>query len=319
MGYSARYHAASMAAIFLALAIGILIGAEFGDDVVSGAKQNLEESLTGDLEAARERSDELATELGRAEDFSERIYPALVEDRLGGRRIGVLALGGLPDGVSSDLEDALDPSGAKLVAVGVVREPPDLGQLASELEGTRFFDIETNEDTAQALGTGIGRQLVLGGPLLDRLRDQLFSRSSGRFADLDGLIVVRAQPEDLSPEERSATGRLEGGLLDGVEATAVTAVGAEREDTEPSSVAQFEGAALPTVDNVNRVAGRVALVFALLGAQGNFGSKDTADQLLPDLLAPTPPALEGGGPGQNAGAGGGGAGSPGGSEASKTP
>jgi hypothetical protein len=298
MGYSARYHVASLAAVFLALAIGILIGAEFGDDVVSGAKKNLEESLTGDLESARERSDELATELSRSEDFAERIYPALVEKRLAGSRVGVLGLGGLPDGVSSDIEDALDPSGARLVAVGVVREPLDLGQLASELERTRFADIETNEDTVQALGTGVGRQLVLGGPLLIRLRDQLFSRSSGRFADLDGLIVVRAQPEDLSPEERSATGRLESGLLDGIEGTAVTAVGAEREDTDPSSIPQFEGASLPTVDNVDRVPGRVALVFALLGAQGSFGSKETADQLLPDLLAPTPPALEEASPGQ---------------------
>src|SRR5688500_20201386 len=105
MGYSARYHAASMAAIFLALAIGILIGSEFGDDVVSGAQRNLEESLTGDLEAARDRADELDAELSSADDFSERIYPALVEERLAGRRIGVLALGGLPDGVSNDIED----------------------------------------------------------------------------------------------------------------------------------------------------------------------------------------------------------------------
>ncbi len=34
MGYSARYHAASLAAVFLALAIGILIGVGLGDNVV---------------------------------------------------------------------------------------------------------------------------------------------------------------------------------------------------------------------------------------------------------------------------------------------
>jgi hypothetical protein len=307
MGYSARYHAASMAAIFLALAIGILIGSEFGDDVVSGAQQNLEESLTGDLEAARDRADELEAELSSADDFSERIYPALVEERLGGRRIGVLALGGLPDGVSNDIEDALDPTEARLVAVGVVREPVEPGPLATELEGSRFADIEANEDTAQALGTGVGRQLVLGGPLLNRIRDRLFSRSSGRFADLDGLVVVRDQPEDMKPDERSATERLETGLLDGIEATAVTAVGAEREDTEPSSISVFEAADLASVDNVDRVAGKVALVFALLGAQGSFGTKDTADQLLPDLLAPSPPVIEGDAlaPGSGSGNGGG--------------
>jgi hypothetical protein len=32
----------------------------------------------------------------------------------------------------------------------------------------------------------------------------------------------------------------------------------------------------------------VATVFALLGAEGNFGVKDSADRLLPDLLTPAP-------------------------------
>ena len=36
------------------------------------------------------------------------------------------------------------------------------------------------------------------------------------------------------------------------------------------------------------VSGQVAMVFALLGAEGSFGVKDTADRLLPDLLTPSP-------------------------------
>ena len=48
MGYSGRYHAASLAAVFVALAIGILIGVGLADDVVSGASQELEDSLRND-------------------------------------------------------------------------------------------------------------------------------------------------------------------------------------------------------------------------------------------------------------------------------
>ena len=310
MGYSARYHAASLAAVFLALAVGILIGAEFGDDIVSGTRKNLEQSLTGDLESARERADELSGELGRSQDFAESIYPALVGERLEGRRIGVIGLGGLPNGLSGDIETALEPTGAQLVAVGVVREPPDLGDLGGELEGTRFSDIEANPDSLQALGTGVGRQIVVGGTLLDRIRSQLLSRASGEFTDLDGLIVVRAQPGDLDGEQRALAGRLESGLLDGIGSTGLRAVGVERTDTDQTSITTFEAADLASVDNLDRVAGRVALIFALLGAEGSFGEKDTADQLLPDLLTPgpapsvspsleAPPADQGGGGGGN--------------------
>src|SRR5688500_4000227 len=75
MGYSPRYHIASLAAVFLALAIGILIGAECGDDIVSSTRRNLEQSLTGNLADARQQADELAAELGDSNEFGERIYP----------------------------------------------------------------------------------------------------------------------------------------------------------------------------------------------------------------------------------------------------
>src|SRR6476661_9173502 len=98
MGYSARYHAFSLIPLFLALAIGILIGAEFGGDALTNTRKNLEQSLTGNLQDARERADELNGKLGRSDEFASRVYPALVRDRLAGRRIGVVALGDLPGG-----------------------------------------------------------------------------------------------------------------------------------------------------------------------------------------------------------------------------
>ena len=258
MGYSPRYHAASLAAVFLALAIGILIGSEFGDDVVSSTRKSLEKSLLGNLSDARSRASDLEAELDRSNEFADRIYPTIVQNRLRARRIGVLALGGLPGDVSSQIDDALEPTGARLVAVGVVREPPDLEDLADELSQTRFADIETNPDTVEALGTGVGRQLVLGGGFLDRVRSQIFSRASGQFGNLDGLIVVREQPEDLDSADHAATGRLEAGLVDGITSTRTTAVGAEAADTENSSISFFQSRSISSVDDLDLVAGRVA-------------------------------------------------------------
>src|SRR5690554_6308551 len=111
MGYSARYHAISLIAVFLALAIGILIGAEFGGDALNNTRKDLERSLTGNLQDERDRVKELSTELGRANEFGDRVYPALVTDRLDGKRIGLLALGELPGDVSGVIEEALGPTG----------------------------------------------------------------------------------------------------------------------------------------------------------------------------------------------------------------
>src|SRR4028119_254747 len=102
MGYSSRYHVASLAAVFLALAIGILIGSEFGDEIVSDTRANLENSLTGNLEDAQSRAEDLADDLELSEAFGERIYPTLVGERLEDRRIGILALGDISNGLTEE-------------------------------------------------------------------------------------------------------------------------------------------------------------------------------------------------------------------------
>jgi hypothetical protein len=286
MGYSARYHATSLIAVFLALAIGIVIGATLGGDTIDDTRRNLERSLTGNLEDARERADELNGELARAEEFGSRVYPVLVRNQLRGQRIAVIALGGLPGDASDAIEEALAPSGGRLVGIGVVREPVDLQALAGDLDKTRFADIAGNPDVQTEFGVGVGRQLVLSGTLLERVRSRLFSRASGNFGGLDAVIVVRDQPQDMGPVQRAAAGRLESGLVEGIAATRAPAVGVESTGADPSSVSFFQGNDIASVDDIDLVAGQVAAVFALLGAEGNFGVKGSADSLLPDLLAP---------------------------------
>lgn len=285
MGYSARYHATSLIAVFLALAIGILIGAEFGGAALNNTRKDLERSLIGNLQDARSRADQLSGELGRANDFAERVYPVLVHNRLASRRIGIVALGGLPSNVSSAIEAALGPTGARLVGVGVVREPVDLRSLAGDLAKTRFADLRRNPEAVTALGAGIGRQLVRGGTLVELVRSSFFSRASGNFGRLDGVIVVRDQPEGMGPVQHAAAARLESALMRGITATRRPAVGVETSTAEPSSVSFFQGNSLSSVDDVDMVAGRVAMVFAMLGAEGSFGVKGSANGLLPDLLA----------------------------------
>lgn len=286
MGYSARYHAVSLIAVFLALAIGILIGAEFGGDALTSTRKNLERSLTGNLQDERERADELNGKLARSDEFAGRVYPALVRERLAGKRIGVVALGDLPGDTSAAIEEALGPTGARLVGIGVVREPVDLSGLGGVLSKTRFANIRSNEETLAEFGKGAGRQLVRGGTLLDRVRSHLFSRASGNFGGLDGVIVVRQTPEQMGAVQRAKASALESALMTGMTATRAPVVGVETSTAEPSSVSFFAGNDLSSVDDVETPAGKVATVFALLGAEGSFGIKGSADRLLPDLLPP---------------------------------
>ena len=132
MGYSARYHATSLIAVFLALAVGILIGAEFGGDALTETRKNLEQSLVGNLQDARSHADDLSSELGHVNEFDEKVYPVLTRDRLLGKRIAVIAMGGLPGEITSGGESALAPSGATIANEGQ-RFVRDLDAVRSDL------------------------------------------------------------------------------------------------------------------------------------------------------------------------------------------
>jgi len=287
MGYSARYHATSLIAVFLALAVGILIGAEFGGDALTQTRKNLENSLVGNLQDARSHVEDLNGELGNANEFDEKVYPVLTRDRLQGQRIALIAFGNLPSEITSAVEDALGPTGAKLVGVGVVREPVDTSSLSDELSATRFSEVATDPEEMNELGTGVGRQIVIGGTLPEVVRGGLFSHASGEFGPLDAVIVVRDQPEGMGPVQRSTANALETSMVRGMSATGAPTVGVETTTTEPSSIGFFQANELSSVDDVDTTAGQLALVYALSGSEGSFGVKSSADRLLPtDLNEP---------------------------------
>jgi hypothetical protein len=295
MGYSARYHAASLAAVLLALAIGLLIGAGIGDEVLSSTSEDLERSLESDLNESREREDELQAELDRERTFGLRVYPAVAGDRLRGETVGVVAIGDLSEDLASEIEGTVEPTGGRLAKVAVIRRPPDLVGLAEEL-GDRYRDLESDGGEVERLGRRLGVQLVRGGGLLETSREQLLERFSGRQGDVDNVIVAVQPPGEEVDADAEFADRLEAGVLDGIRAAGRPVVGVELRTTEPSTIGTFEAHDIPSSDSIELTSGKLAAVFALLGAEGNFGIKESADALLPDVVLEPEERAQRGGP-----------------------
>src|SRR5919198_4625722 len=120
--FTFRYHAISLIAVFLALGIGVLLGASLGgSDVVSKAQKDLEHSLRGDLNSARAHSSDLRGELRTRDEFERLAYPGLVADLLPGFRIGIVAIGDLPSDYAPTVRDAVEPAGAEIASISVIR------------------------------------------------------------------------------------------------------------------------------------------------------------------------------------------------------
>ena len=104
---------------------------------------------------------------------------------------------------------------------------------------------------------------------------------------VDGIVVMRNGP-DLKGDAEAVRKAFEEGFVDGIKDTEVDVVGVERTATDPSEVGWSGDRGLTSVDNVDQVAGKAALVFALNGSDGAFGVKSSADALLPDVVGGVP-------------------------------
>jgi hypothetical protein len=288
--FTFRYHAISLIAVFLALGIGVLLGVSIGEEgVVSGASKDLEQSLRGDLRQSRDRVAELRSEVGIRDQFERQSYPALVANLLPGFRVGIVAMGDVPGDYAELIRDSVEPAGAEIASISVIRAPLSLDRLAEELRRTSFAKLDRDREVLFRFGQRIGRQLANGGGLVERVKGDLFSSSRGEYRGLDGIVWVRDR-EGLEGDEKQDQDRFETGILAGLRSTDAEIVGVEVRDADPSQIPFMTRHGLPTVDDLDLVAGRTALVYVLLGADGQFGVKGLADKLLP----PPPIARQGG-------------------------
>jgi hypothetical protein len=285
-----RYHALSLAAVLFALAVGVLIGVAIGDtNLVSSAKNGIVHNLESEVGAAQRQAGELQSRLSAEETFTNDVYPLAVHRLLAGRNVGLVFLGGSSDRVNGLVHNAVTQAGGDLATVVAVREPLDLAGVAREASGTYYAALASDPAIVHKFGGLAGRQLVSGGALasrelLSRVRGSLLSAFDGALGKLEGLVVVRADPSGMTAEQTEASAAFESGLIAGVNAVGVPAVGVELSNTEPSQIPWFKSEGISSVDDLDTLAGQAALIYALTGSHGAFGVKSTADSLLPSVL-----------------------------------
>src|SRR6266480_4379147 len=94
-----RYHALSLVAVFLALAIGIVLGVTIGDSLLSDAERSLRSNLRSNVTDARSNATKARAELAARDRLLDQIYPGMVRDRLRGERVALISWGPFPNEV----------------------------------------------------------------------------------------------------------------------------------------------------------------------------------------------------------------------------
>jgi Copper transport outer membrane protein, MctB len=294
--FDLRYHLASLTAVFVALVLGILIGIGLSttDTVRESDLQNLEAHiarLERERDAANARAAQLALLQKDTATFIEEAYPALIHDRLAGKRFALVFAGSIDERIRVSVERTLADGGAEgLARVRALELPLDTRMATRVLGGGAPFQEYEGDDDLGALGQDLAFELVEGGetPLWDAVSGQLVEEQEGGFRHaVDGVIVARtAEPQ------RGATTQFLAGFYRGLASTDRPAVGVETSSTRPSALESFSRRELSTIDHLDLQLGRLALALLLAGGEeGEYGLRGE-DGILPLPIQPIEPDEE---------------------------
>jgi hypothetical protein len=301
----------SIAAVFLALALGVVLGSTaISDRLLSGLSSNRDDlgRQVSDLQAERNA---LNAQLANADVFGAAVGPRIVSGALRGRSVvfvttadaapadrdaltGLLSSAGATVTGELQLTDAFtDPArsdqlselSTRLLPAGLrLPTASDAGTLAGGLLGSLLL-INPNNGKAQA--TPAETTAVLAG-----LGDGGFVRSGPRVLPAQLVVVLTggASRGNGSGDRAGILARFAtqldhaggGAVLAGRSGSADGngAIGVVRADTAAASV-------LSTVDDVNTAAGRVVSVLALAeqaqGRVGRYGTGGNAQAMVPAI------------------------------------
>jgi hypothetical protein len=301
---SFRYHLVSIAAVFLALAVGVVLGSAGVSDRLLSAVSHEADDLAGQVQTLRAERDELAAGQRASDEFARRVGPAAVRGLLQGSSVTLVTSGVDPadrDAVLALLQQAGAAVGGEVALTPAVGDPArgdQLRELTAEL-------LPTGAQLPAATDTGSLVGGLLGGIVLTPAGQQGGQPIAAQQADavLSGLAAAGFVAPGPRPQPGNAVLVLTGGALQGVDAgdaaavlarlaaqldrvgggavlagrtgsaDATGAVGVARAD--PGIVERVS-----TVDDLQTGAGQVSAVLALReqldGRSGSYGTAETA-------------------------------------------
>jgi len=310
-----RYHLVSLIAVFLAVALGIVIGTTQLNGPLTDNLQGQVTALQDDKRGLEDQTQQLQTQLDDVGSFEEAVGPTLVENTLAGRSV-VLVIGtgeGVTTGVVEGLTALLGSAGATVT--GTIRLTEGYGDPAGDTELQSYLTgpgmppgtlpAET-DDVSELLATRLADVLMIPGAGGTAPAPEA-SATSTVLAGLEELEVLSRDTSSVSPADSAVF--LTAGTLTGEEAGDRTAAlvelvaaldargsgavvaGDQAADGDGGLVAAVRGDAtvtgsVSTVDNVTTPAGRISTVLALVaegqGTTGEYGvGEDTQPVPLP--------------------------------------
>jgi Copper transport outer membrane protein, MctB len=324
-----RYHIVSIVAVFLALGLGLLVGATALQPTALGGLISLSQREHEQIGAALATNRQLNRQLDSNDQWAQANAPQLLHGLLAGERVVVVEAPGASSQVVSGVSDALAEAGATVSGQVQIQDKffdvsratqQQLTQLAQ-----RFTPVAVSlqgspvAQASQAIAGAILTRDGAGQPVAGQRDSASAALLSGFGAE--GFLAVNGQPDARAtlaiviipdtPQSTSISNPQSQRLVTLAQqlnlAGQGTVVAGSVDGSGPGSVIDVmrnggRAGHLSSVDNANRTIGQIvvaqALAEQLRGVSGSYGATSSAASAAPSP-APTPSASVQSAPGQS--------------------
>lgn len=306
-----RYHVVSLAAVFLALAIGLVVGTAAANGPLADKLDEQVTKITDEKQQLRDDLEQSRAELKKNAAFATEVAPMLLNGKLSNRNVLLVKM----DGSDSDVNTATDGiasmlqiAGAKVVGTLTIKE-----KFTAPASSDVLLDMAESNAPPSVSGAlpgvnGIDASAALlasvlvgkaGVPQVEGTRTVLSTYTSSGFVSLDGdfkttaeavILVTGAPASGKDAKDRNAaavtiSSRFE--LAGRIVVAGLSANGLVSSVRGDASIAK----SISTVDNAVTAYGQVSAVMALVdrlaGKTGHYGIGDGASSLLPKTASVT--------------------------------
>ena len=261
-----RYHLISLISVFLALAIGILLGVAMADrGVVSDRVQAEITSIEQQLDRQQREIGKQNERIAEQELMLERMSEVMIADSLQGEDVAlVVGPYAEPDRYQS-VQGDLSEAGANITSVKTIAVPDP-----TEITGQELTTQEATTQLESGYATSLARE-VLG-----------YTGEGGELPEIVIFVGGGEILDDAPPGTLKALKAVQRRMFEIWLDAGVRVVGAESSDAGRSEVPLFQNVGIPSVDYVDEPAGRAALIrLAATDIEGSYGTKDTASEPFP--------------------------------------
>lgn len=277
-----RYHVISLVAVFLALGIGILLGTTLVERGLIAEQKSQINSLRKTFSEIKDKNRTLNDELNAYERFSDEAKPYLITNRLAGRSIASVSTGDVENGVASKVNEAVNQAGGSVSLTLTFADPsvfakPDVQANLSNLfqapAQAQALKERTYAEVVNQLKTASNPQI-----LTELSRLGVLQMSGSLTAPIYQAILVAskksADPKFLAADDVP--------LSRAFVAAAYPVAGVAGSQTPDEVLLAYKKVGITTVDHVDTSPGQIAMVMALEGKGGNYGSGKAATRMIPE-------------------------------------